>query len=664
MNALAHEAEQLSQLGSTFDKFLMSVSITDIKKNIPRINFKKIKLAKLYDFDNSLKSKNITRIYLDDNLLSMQLPIKRQATEISYESENVNPLRKKVDHDEIKVEKIESVLSLPETLKSEPKSLPQEIESELLIEPTLKKLEQEEAQLSKKSEDEDDENVVLPQKKDVTFNLEAQIIQDEENIIHSPSTLPLPPIDENLVSSSSESATVIWPPIKEKKGKSSSLKGKKKKKSGKTKPYFLSEKEESKPLADIESKLQNLQEEDVKTPWSYQTHETVGMESVFKGGLESELIDSPISNDFIAQEVTPVAEPDEFLEKFGLQSTEAETREKVGVSDKEVIESKLAETIQPFKAFAPKIQDDVLEQLIKEQEFNNVKTPFTVGRSDKVNFDVGTPGKVEKMFDKSGKTKITPMRIIIFGGLTVTLGYLIWNQMFSNLINYNPENQAKDEIIIRDLFKQSHKLKSDSKPKKEIDYQTTKDLNEKLLSPITEGERMKLIEQARESLEQRLDPFGQELPPPSESTADSEKGKGDKPLPDVNVQRKQVELVGVISLQNKNLALVNIYTVDYGVSPNDDKKVREEKLKTALGMAVPNRMEVSVLDPVEDWNIRVINKSKSRSDDPTIELVKGDKKFKLKVGQKVLLPEEKPLPEYVPLESEAEKNDSEKTDSK
>ena len=55
----------------------------------------------------------------------------------------------------------------------------------------------------------------------------------------------------------------------------------------------------------------------------------------------------------------------------------------------------------------------------------------------------------------------------------------------------------------------------------------------------------------------------------------------------------------------------------------------------------PNRLELSLLDPVEDWYVKQISKSKSRTEDPTIDLVKGDKKFKLRVGQKLLLPEEK-----------------------
>ena len=74
---------------------------------------------------------------------------------------------------------------------------------------------------------------------------------------------------------------------------------------------------------------------------------------------------------------------------------------------------------------------------------------------------------------------------------------------------------------------------------------------------------------------------------------------------------------------------------------DDDKLTRETKLKAVLSMAVPNRTEISVLDPLEDWYVKQISKSKSRSDDPTIELVKGDKKFTLRVGQRVLFPEEK-----------------------
>ena len=58
-------------------------------------------------------------------------------------------------------------------------------------------------------------------------------------------------------------------------------------------------------------------------------------------------------------------------------------------------------------------------------------------------------------------------------------------------------------------------------------------------------------------------------------------------------------------------------------------------------MAVPNRLEVSLLDPVDKWYVKQIIKGKAKGEDPVIVLVKGDKKFKLKVGQKVLLPEEK-----------------------
>ena len=94
-------------------------------------------------------------------------------------------------------------------------------------------------------------------------------------------------------------------------------------------------------------------------------------------------------------------------------------------------------------------------------------------------------------------------------------------------------------------------------------------------------------------------------------------------------------------MRDKNLALVNVYTAEYTVMADDEKTIRDQALKTALGMAVPNRMEVSLLDPVEDWFVKEISKSKGRGEDPWLELVREDKKFKLKVGQKVLLPEEK-----------------------
>ena len=162
------------------------------------------------------------------------------------------------------------------------------------------------------------------------------------------------------------------------------------------------------------------------------------------------------------------------------------------------------------------------------------------------------------------------------------------------------------------------------------------------MKPIGESERLVLIEKARESLEGRLDPFEVRRTPAESTegipgiTPTSESSTDDIPL-----QRKQFELVGVISAENKNLALVNIYVADYAVKSEDDKATRDTKLKTALSMAVPNRIEVSVLDPLEDWYVKQIIKSRSRTEDPMIELVKRDKKFKLRVGQKVLLPEEK-----------------------
>ena len=147
---------------------------------------------------------------------------------------------------------------------------------------------------------------------------------------------------------------------------------------------------------------------------------------------------------------------------------------------------------------------------------------------------------------------------------------------------------------------------------------------------------------ARESLENRIDPFGQEAVLPKELIQQKmEEQKNTGPL-EIPLNRKQIELVGVISANNKNLALVNVYNADYTITEDDDKPAKDSKLKTALSMAVPNRLEVSLLDPVDEWYVKQIIKGKTRGDDPTIELVKGDKKFKLKVGQKVLLPEEKP----------------------
>lgn len=251
-------------------------------------------------------------------------------------------------------------------------------------------------------------------------------------------------------------------------------------------------------------------------------------------------------------------------------------------------------------------------------------------------------GKASKMFEKLGNAKITPIRIVIVGGITITAAYLIWANFSSYFMIPDYFGAQNPEIVVRNLQKskltQRQTIRGFSE-EKEADKDSSK------ISPISEEQRLVLIQKARESIEGRADPFGQDLSlmAPVLETSKTDKSS-DKP-DEIQVERKQFELVGVVSVQSKNLALVNVYTADYSIIINDDKTVRENKLKQALSMAVPNRVEVSVLDPVEDWHVKAIIKGKTRIDDPYVELVKGDKKFTLKVGQKLLLPEDKPLPE-------------------
>lgn len=584
MNALMRDDNRMAQLEGLRDNYLFSFSISDISKELPKINFKKIKLSKAQRYDDLLKVKNITKFYLDEALQEIDLPIKREVSELNYTRENINPLRKKIEYDENIIEIPSPEISKAEDLVSDISVPIQEFKQSFDLKTEIPEQELESQQPK------------LEEEKNVTFNLEAQVVQGPENIIYSPSTVSLPPFEEGVVSSSGEQQSIVWPPvlqkgtIKRKKNTKfqNKLKRKKKRLSKKSKSYYLGSSKEQKDIKPI-------------FPWAASPDQSIELDDIFGSGLEAELVDLP--------------------------KDKPEPR---------------VETVT-IKAFKPKIQEDVSDELMKNtsQKFDNIQSAGISNSSDKVK---GVSGKAEKMFDKSGKTKISPVRIMIFGGATATIGYLLWNQFFGNLINYNYNDQEKEQVVVRDLFKRKQVLKNKLDLKKEVGYETTKELNEKLISPITEEERNLLIQKARESLEGRQDPFGQELPLPATGSGIAGE-KEDKTPKEIPVQRKQIELVGVISAQGKNLALVNVYVADYSVLPADDKKIREDKLKAALGMAVPNRIEVSILDPVEDWNVRVISKSKSRSDDPTIELVKGEKKFKLKVGQKVLLPEDKPLPE-------------------
>ncbi len=535
------------------------------KSDIPKVNLKKVKLSKFQNLENKLKNKNLTTIKFNDSLFNL-IDKPQQKTKDNIQTEgglSLNPLRKKDNS----------------------------------------------------------------QKKDITFTLEAQVIQDDENIILSPSIVSMPPLKEDFVSISGNEEIYAWPPINENKKK-------KNKKQKKNKPYFIgntikekqkvnklkinfTEQKIEKPIEKIEKLDTTAYEKHKKEieeinessfPWATNENENTTTGEVFTRSLEDELIDIP----------QPITESHE-----DIQATPP------------LFENNLNPI---FKAVKSDISQDLLSD-INKLDFSQNGIEFQ--------------GKASSMIDKSG-----PIKIILLGGLTATLAYLLWTNVMPELENYSDStattNQVEEKIIVRDLFSKENRLKAKSiferilKPKNKEKYIEIKN-EEKLtgnsigITPILESDRLSLIERAKSAIEFRRDPFGQEEVLPADFFTQKKKKEEEaaKPLPDIELQRKQVELVGVISTREKDLALVNLYTADYGVRPDDDKEIRETKLKAALAMAIPNRLEVSILDPVDDWYVKQIFKSKSRSEDPTLDLVKGDKKFKLRVGQKLLLPEEK-----------------------
>lgn len=587
------------QLEGLFNRYLVSVSVSQIKKGVPRVNFKKIKLSKVKNLDDLLNKKNITSVYLDDSLLRLNLSFKREIAERQYgetKSKYLNPLRKKVDHD---------------TVHKLPQSQAQPLQEESIL-PFIP----EDKEIKEKQE----------AKKDVTFNLEAQISHDEENVIYSPSTVSLPPEISDVISSTGEQSDFIWPPPQKqevREGEGEITKQKKKKTKKKNKSYFLIKEEQQK-------------EKPASFPWMTSKEDYEGLEDLYHGGLESELVDP--------KDVGKKHEESLAGKVEGKKESKPEQLDKeIDELYKRKSEVQMTPAQVIFKAFAPNIPPGILQETKILPVFKDIKPRATLDKGDKVNFGVG---KVEKMLGKFGGLKITPIRIIVYGGIAATIGYLIFNQFYPNV--RMPLVQQQDDLAFKNIFKKTTQLKkSDSTVKKE-------EVDSIVFKPITESQRLALIQKAKESIAGRLDPFGQEsvlksIPSEKRQEIAEEKGPVDFPR-----QRKQVELVGIVSSKDKNLALVNVYTADYTLSEEDGKKEEENKLRLALSMAVPNRLEVSILDPVEDWNVKLISKSKSRSEDPVIELVKGDKKFKLKVGQKVLLPEEEKPEEGLKEESEKE----------
>lgn len=559
------------------EKYITSISVSNFKTNIPRVNLRRIKLNKFQNLFTDFELKSITKLYLDKALLESNLSPEKTESEVAFEEININPLRKKQAEDE-----------KPPLIEAEEKAV---TEDEEPSESVLK---------SKFAEN----------KKDITFNLEAQIVQEDESVLLSPTFPSTPKTQDDLVSSSGEQAAFIWPPNLEKK-----IIKKTKPKKLKKKPYFLSG--EGKPLKQPEEKpkITEPRAGDIAAfPWALTGNDNPTVEEMFKGGLELELLDTP--------EKTEVKEQ---------HKQETEVPSSGAVTYKALFPN------VPFESLPENIINDTLKNTgwfsKSLDKFNNLEFGIVVTGKDKK--------KVGKMFEKFGY-KLTPIRIIILGGAVATIGYSIWNYLLP-IINSSYSNQESSTVVVKNLFKAKnmHTYNEALTDKKSDKLKPQELLEERSFSPITEEERQTLIQMARESLESRLDPFGQEAVLPKEVIQQKMEEQADTGPKEIPVNRKQLELVGIISANNKNLALVNIYNADYTITEDDDKPVKDSKLKTALSMAVPNRLEVSLLDPVDKWYVKQIIKGKAKGEDPVIVLVKGDKKFKLKVGQKVLLPEEK-----------------------
>lgn len=612
------DLEQGSNIDLDKLEHLMQAYDSGIEKNVPKVNLKRVKLNKLQNLDGALKNKNLTTLTLTDSLENLNLPIKRITSESEIFNENIalkSPLRKKGEKGTLPI--------------SEP--------------------------------------VNESHSKNVTFNLEAQIVQDDENIILSPGIISLPQLNDDVISSSGDKSSYVWPPVNQNKEKKKKKTGNKKSKiKAKTKkPYFISEKQIEQPIVEellaktpetvlpviekqpiikierISLDEHNKEIEEIQSssfPWGTSSVEQLSVDDIFHGGLESELVDAPsdkaIETPVEKVVINEVASAFDDDEPFKINRGEPKN------DDLNILynQDEKPTQIPIFKAVKPEIPSDLYSDV--NSSINGIKLQ----------------GKASEMFDNYNTNSSGPIKVIILGGLTITLAYLVWSYLLPNLQTMSTSSESNyQKVVVRDLFNKSKKVIKEPVPalKNGTVENTDKTVEESALlqddnsiSPITEKYRLTLIQRAREAIQGRLDPFGQEEVLPYETIAKKKEEEAPpKPLPDIQLQRKQVELVGVISTREKDLALVNVYTAEYAVRPEDEKDVRETKLKAALSMAVPDRIEVSLLDPVEDWYVKQIVKSKSKNEDPIINLVKGDKKFKLRVGQKVLLPDEKVLNE-------------------
>lgn len=626
------------QAVENIEKYITSISISNFQTNIPRINFRKIKLNKFQNFYGNFKSKSIDRIYLDEKFTELNLPIKRVKSIIISEELNINPLRKKKNNEE-KPPLIEVETVVEERVQESPLH-----EQNLIGENTFSVLSN---ALEEDLANPEQGSILKPKSagtKDITFNLEAQIIQEDENVLLSPTLPSTEKTKDDIVGSSGKQPDFVWPPVPPDKA-TKKTKSKKLKK----KPYFLmDENKVSNPLEEKSKVIEYKKEADTSNfPWALIQDENPAIEEIFGGGLESELLDTPIYPE--KKQEVKLEDQTEILSVQKPEVQKLPFEEKVKDLNQETQNVPFAgEAI--YKALIPKVSFTAMPENMINDTLKNINWfSKLLDRFNNLEFGIVVTGKGEKkvgkMFEKSGY-KFTPIRIIILGGAVATLGYSAWNYLLP-IINSNYSNKLNDKVIVKNLFKtknidNNNKVLINEKGKS---VHMSELLEEKTFSPITEEERLDLIQMARESLEGRVDPFGQEEVLPREVIQQKIEEQKNAGPPEISINRTQVELIGVISSNNKNLALVNVYNADYIITEEDDKPTRDSKLKTALSMAVPNRLEVSLLDPVDTWYVKQIIKGKSKGEDPVIELVKSDKKFKLKVGQKVLLPEEKLLEE-------------------
>lgn len=608
-------------------------SFENMASLLPKVNFKKIKLPAKEIFIKSLKPKNVTQISFSNEIISSIPEIQSKNLSDSSEEDKVNilsPLRKKSN----------------------------EVKSEIKAEAEIKEVHSE----------------------NLTFNYQAEVVtESNEDIILSPSVIPLPQLQKEEISLSGDD--LVWPPKAEKKLSKSKLNKEKNKsknlKKSKSKPYFIGSEQAEQPIEKNREKenevnlFNDIKNNDV-FPWIASHIDNVENQDESSGGLEAELLGlnktldedinqqifqnpsnelkKPIESEVIT-DIVEELKPPEFLEELeNLNKSNFQEIKDEEVLSEEVFnkESNINDSDMPAKA----IRSLPLQSSFSNTEYKTNNNTSTQNQNQSVELSNKGKGKT-KLANNKGKT--SPLVIIILGGATCTLGYLLW----TNWKDYFLKNGygGNDKVVVRNIYKKPLKNKL-LKKKSKINKAEKVEEDNFSIKPITEEERLTLIQRAKEAIESRLDPFGQEavLPPSTVDNLESDKKK-EAPL-QINIQRKQVELVGVVSAKEKNLALVNIYSVDFVVTEDDTEEKIEEELRKELGKANPNRIEVFVLDPVDEWYVKSVNRSNSRTEEPSIDLVKDDKKFRLKVGQKVLLPSEKTFEDLVE-EAKAKKEEEE-----